>query len=226
MLNADDWLISDGIRKLNEKILEDNAHFAIGNANFVDEDGHHFYTARTNSFDDRILVSGMSFCHQAVLASKLCFDEVGFFDESLQLSGDYKWIRQLFWAGKTATLVDQPVVNFSYTGLTKTHRPIMKREAQILFLEDFSFISPQQAKQFFEFVYRDAPLNTEFYETLRLGRESNQFLLSMSMYLVQRLIECEETRTKQRVLDLQPTRTLAIELFRRITRKVLRKSPR
>ena len=42
MLNADDWLISDGIRKLNEKILEDNAHFAIGNANFVDEDGHHF----------------------------------------------------------------------------------------------------------------------------------------------------------------------------------------
>lgn len=221
MINSDDWLLPDGITKLASALAGSNADLAIGYANFFNEEEEHFHTSMIGNFDDRILISGMSFCHQAVLADRACFEAVGLFDESLRLSGDYKWIRELFLSGKTAVFVEEPVVNFSYTGLTKTHRPVMKEEAKSLLCDTFDFVRPEEAHILFEWVYRDGPLSLDLLPLFRRGRQDEQFQISVSTFLLQRLIEAEENLKKARSRRQSSIRTDSIDLLRRIKRKLI-----
>jgi len=221
MINSDDWLIPDGVRKSVRALLESGADFSIGHANVFNEAGEHFHTWKIGNFDDRILISGMSFCHQAVFAHRDCYNSLGLYSENLRICSDYKWVKSLFVNKRRAIFLEEPVVNFSYTGLTVTHRGLWKAEAKILLRESFPFVLPEEAHTLLEFVYRDGPWNSDLMEMLQRGRDNNQFMVSIAMLLMQRLAEAEAQRPKPAIPHPSSIRTDAAKLLRRVKAKIL-----
>jgi len=220
MVNSDDWLTLDGAEKSVRALEESDADFSVGYANVFNECGEHFHTWEIGNFDDRILVSGTSFCHQAVFAHKACYNSVGLYDESLRISADYKWVKSLFLSGKKAAFINESVVNFSYTGLTVTHRHKWKEEAKELLRETFPFVQPDEANDLVEYVYRDGALTLGLLPLLQRGRENNQFLVSVGMLLMQRLVEAEARLKKLEASRPAAEGTSPKSLLRRIIRKL------
>lgn len=99
LINSDDWLEPDGLKLSVDNMRANGAEISIGFANVWDKHGDFSHVWKIGNFDVRILTSGMSFCHQALIASRKAYEMVGPFDDTIRISSDYKWIKQLYISG-------------------------------------------------------------------------------------------------------------------------------
>ncbi|WP_158548544.1 glycosyltransferase [Parvularcula marina] len=192
LINSDDWLEPDGIRVSIENILRHSADVSIGFANVWDKDDKFSHIWKIGNFDARILTSGMSFCHQALIASRRAYEIVGEFDDKIRISSDYKWIKQLYLADLKTVFTEVPVVNFSFDGVAANNRDIWKEECKDLLTEQFSFLPHDDVSAFLEYVYRDAALDQNAVTNLVMrSGESPLLLQSLSLVLLDKLYNLE-----------------------------------
>jgi glycosyltransferase involved in cell wall biosynthesis len=192
LINSDDWLEPEGLKVSVDNMLANNAEVSIGFANVWDKHGEFSHVWKIGNFDARILTSGMSFCHQALIASRKAYETVGPFDATIRISADYKWIKRLYLSGLKAVFTEVPVVNFSFDGLAANNRPIWKQECKDLLTEQFPFLAPEDVSAFLEYVYRDAPLDQNAVENLLMHAGASPLLLqSLGLVLLDRLFARE-----------------------------------
>lgn len=196
ILNSDDWLEEDGLYRSVEALTDSNADFSVGYANVIDANGKNIHTWKIGNYDERILVSGMSFCHQAVVARKHCYEVAGLYDTNYKISADYKWVKRMFLSGLKAVFVERPIVNFSYTGLTVSARSVWKEECANQLIEHFDELTLFEARSLIEFIYRDQKLEASHFDVIRKLQDNRQFMLSFGLFLSQRIIEYEQRLIK------------------------------
>jgi glycosyltransferase involved in cell wall biosynthesis len=210
LINSDDWLEPDGLKLSVDNIRAHEAEVSIGFANVWDRNGKFSHVWKIGNFDARILTSGMSFCHQALIASRHAYDAVGPFDDTIRISADYKWIKKLYLTGLKTVFIEKPVVNFSFDGVAANNRPVWKEECKSLLTEQFSFLAREDVSAFLEYVYRDAPLDQDAVENILMcAGDSPLFLQSVGLVLLDRLFAFELERkqvvsARNRVARRQP----------------------
>lgn len=214
LINSDDWLEPDGLKISVNNILVNEAEVSIGFANVWDKHGKFSHVWKIGNFDARILTSGMSFCHQALIASRKAYETIGPFDDKIRISSDYKWIKKLYLSGLKAVFTEHPVVNFSFDGLAANNRAIWKRECKDLLTAQFPFLAPTDVSAFLEYVYRDSPLDQDAVENLVMhAGESPLLLQSLALVLLDRLLAHELQKKhivpiRNRVPRTEPVRGL------------------
>lgn len=138
ILGSDDWLVPDGVQLLLEKIANTKADFAVGHSTVFNRNDDSFIKVIPVTFDERILVNGWNpFCHQAMLASKKCYEICGLYDESFLVSSDYKWIRSLFLSKLKIGVVDKPVVHFASGGFSEIHKDLGFSESKLIIQDHY-----------------------------------------------------------------------------------------
>jgi glycosyltransferase involved in cell wall biosynthesis len=192
MINSDDWLEPDGIMNSVSNIMKNHADVSIGYANVWDRNDKFSHVWTIGNFDARILLSGMSFCHQAVVASKKAYLKTGLYDEKIKISSDYKWVKELYLKSLNFVFTELPVVNFSFDGMAAHNRPIWKEECKQMVCDsfgvDYKLISP-----FLEYVYRDQKLEPiSAGKLIESASHDNLFLHSISMVMLDKLAAAEK----------------------------------
>ena len=166
LINSDDWLEPDGIRHSIDHILSSGAEVSIGHAKVWLPDGSLSHVWNVGNFDVRTLISGISFCHQALIASARAYDMVGPYDEVMRISSDYKWAKALYCSGLKVVITRENIVNFSFDGLSVNNRPIWKEECKRMLCAQFPGLDYRDVSAFLEFVYKDAAFDPHAYENL------------------------------------------------------------
>ena len=192
LINSDDWLEPDGLKISVDNMLANNAEVSIGFANVWDKHGDFSHVWKIGNFDARILTSGMSFCHQALIASRKAYETVGPFDATIRISADYKWIKKLYVSWLKTVFTEVPVANFSFDGVAANNRPIWKKECKDLLTQQFPFLAPEDVSAFLEYVYRDAPLDQDAIANLVMSAGDSPLLLqSLALVVLDRLLALE-----------------------------------
>lgn len=195
MINSDDWLELDGIEESINTLIKKEADVLIGYANVWDRDKKFSHVWEIGNFDSRILMSGMSFCHQAVIASKEAYQSTNLYDENMAISSDYKWIKELFLNCSSITFLRRPIVNFSFDGVSANNRPIWKEECKQMLCDMFTSLNFNDVSKFLEYIYKDETLDPHSIENLINSAENNHvFLKSIALVLLDRLYKLEKTK--------------------------------
>jgi glycosyltransferase involved in cell wall biosynthesis len=119
VLGSDDWLEPTGIERLVSSVINSDADFAVGSAQVHSKtDSTLNRLWKINNFDHRILTGGMPFSHQALLASRDCYDMCGLYNMAYKISADYEWIKKLFLKKLRLAVVNDCVVNVSADGMS------------------------------------------------------------------------------------------------------------
>ncbi len=177
LINSDDWLEPDGIRLSIDNLLANDAEVSIGHAKVWLPDGTLSHIWNVGNFDVRTLVSGISFCHQAVIVSAHAYDVVGPYDEVMRISSDYKWAKAVFCSGLKVVFTREDIVNFSFDGVSVNNRPIWKEECKRMLCAQFPTLDYADVSAFLEYVYRDAAFDPHAYENLIGSAVSDPALL-------------------------------------------------
>lgn len=192
LINSDDWLEPEGLKLSVDNMRAQEAEVSIGFANVWDKHNDFSHVWKIGNFDARILTSGMSFCHQALIASRHAYETVGPFDDTIRISADYKWIKALYLSGLKTVFTEIPVANFSFDGVAANNRPIWKAECKDLLTEQFPFLAKDDVSGFLEYVYRDAPLDQDAITNLIMRSGSSPILLqSIARVVLDKLLAHE-----------------------------------
>jgi glycosyltransferase involved in cell wall biosynthesis len=192
LINSDDWLEPDGIRDSMDAIIASQADVLIGYANVWDRKNNFSHIWKIGNFDSRILLSGMSFCHQAVIASRRAYESTFFYDEKMAISSDYKWVKELYLSNLKSVFLEKAIVNFSFDGISANNRPIWKEECKQMLCNMFPNLSYSDVSRFLEYIYRDGKIDKNSILNLVTSMEENPlFLKSMSLVLLDKLVTKE-----------------------------------
>ena len=218
LINSDDWLELDGVEHALKVIQDANAEIGIGWANVWSRENEFTHIWKIGNFDVRILLSGMSFCHQAVVASRHAYECAGAYDENIKISSDYKWVKALFRSGLTSTFIEHPIVNFSFDGVSANNRPIWKEECKQIALLENPHLDYDDVSAFLEFVYRDGPLDPNAITNIvNLSRERPELVQSMALVLLDKLLPYELAKknvaSQANKVPLKPQERRAIDHY-------------
>ena len=182
ILGADDWLEPNGLSLLIHAIYKHKADFAVGWANLVTNSKNELISTKNirkiNNFDFRILTGGMPFCHQAMLASKKCYDICGLYDETLSLSSDYKWVKQLFLSKQKICTTQNVVVNFNTQGSSINKKKWMWEHKKLL-AESYC-MSSQHAMKLLNYFYDEEEIDIN--QLYTIACETNNIELLKSIF--------------------------------------------
>lgn len=183
LINSDDWLEPCGLRKSIDNIEKNNASASIGFANVWDKNEKFSHVWEIGNFDERILTSGMSFCHQALVASKEAYNIVGPFNENIKISSDYEWVKKLYLSELKVVFTKEPIVNFSFNGISANNRSVWKEECKQILKNQYQFLDIDDISLYLEYVYKDAPLDPNAAVNI-FNQSLRSQILSKSVFLV------------------------------------------
>ncbi|HCG5284341.1 glycosyltransferase [Vibrio parahaemolyticus] len=217
MINSDDWLELNGVELAVNKLLDSGADVLVGFANVWNREGKFSHIWKIGNFDDRILMSGMSFCHQAVIASKDAYNATSLYDESIAISSDYKWVKELYLNSKKSVFLEIPIVNFSFDGVSANNRHIWKEECKLMLCDMFTSLHYSDVSNFLEYIYRDQDLDKVSVENIINDMsDSPLFLKSISLVLLDKLsnsVKVTNTESKLRNKLVNPKISVVIPVY-------------
>ncbi|RAS07150.1 acetyltransferase-like isoleucine patch superfamily enzyme [Ensifer adhaerens] len=82
-------------------------------------------------------VSGGPVGHNAMFATRLVYNEVGFFGREYPMAEDTRWMHRAIHAGRTFTYVATPIVLFPLTGMSNNNPDLVWTEAANLIKQNF-----------------------------------------------------------------------------------------
>ncbi len=159
ILGSDDWLEPFCIQELLDAIQQNRSDFAVGYAKIIDPSIQKLDKIfKISEFDERILMGLMPFCHQALLASKECFDVCGLFNEQLTIASDYQWIKLLFLQKMKMAVVHKCVVNFYKGGISDLNDQLAVNE-MISCIQDQYNVKYENAKSLLDLLLGEERIN-------------------------------------------------------------------
>jgi len=212
LINSDDWLESNGIEIAVNAIKENNAEIGIGFANIWDANDKFSHVWKIGSFDVRILLSGMSFCHQALIASRKAYEMAGLYDESMLISSDYKWVKSLFKARLPFVFIEKPIVNFSFNGISANNRPIWKEECKQLAYQEYPSLDYSDISPFLEYIYNDGPLEPNAITNIvKSSTNEPELLQSIALVILDKLRSLElKTKNVACLANITPLKSVPL----------------
>ena len=195
ILGADDWLEPKGIEELYNAIIEKEADFAVGYAKIYDPKKTIANVIRKiQNFDHRLLSGGMPFCHQAILVSKKCFTVCGLFNDALEVSADYEWIKELFLNNLTIAVVKDCVVNFSLGGCSTLKAEAIEQEHKLMLQNKYN-VDLEEVSCFIDYINKkDGLQEREIYQFI-INANDNNLLKSVSLHLLDNLCKLEHGKS-------------------------------
>lgn len=195
ILGADDWLEPDGVEKLHNGIINKDADFAVGYAKIYDpKNPNTTFVRKIRNFDHRLLSGGMPFCHQALLVSKECFIICGLFNDALEISADYQWIKELFLNKLTMAVVTECVVNFSLGGCSTLKTEVIEREHKLMLQKKYN-LNLDEVSCFIDYINKKDSLQEQELYRLIVNADNNDFLKSVSLHLLDNLCKVEHRKS-------------------------------
>lgn len=121
-VNADDWLIPEGVKKIKGLLLAKHPRADIFTTAALSIDGSLEYRWNPGGLDNFSVFSCPNLCHNALYARTSLFREVGVFDTQLKIAADSDWIIRAFRAG--AAFVSNKAITVAYVigGASSDHR--------------------------------------------------------------------------------------------------------
>jgi glycosyltransferase involved in cell wall biosynthesis len=186
ILGSDDWLQPTCIHDLVSELLYSSADFAVGYANIFAGNSIDSQTPssifKVNNFDERMLLGEMPFCHQALLASRNCFEICGLFDETLTVSADHEWVKRLFLNNLKIAILHKPVVNFTAGGAS-SNEELAKTEIINSICQKYQ-LPYQEVWQWMEFITGNDTFRVTGIKTLIKCSTDIKIVKSLALHMV------------------------------------------
>jgi glycosyltransferase involved in cell wall biosynthesis len=144
ILNSDDWAEPDAAAKVANKYLETGFDF-LGGAGKVYHTNGFAYEWLPRKIKLGNLFFGMPVAHQAVYATRDCYEITGLYDESYRAAADFKWVIKVFASGLEITLTNELLAHYSLDGIS-SNRELGLQERVRLIQEHFLSLTPEDAR--------------------------------------------------------------------------------
>ncbi|EOR28271.1 glycosyl transferase family 2 [Clostridium sartagoforme AAU1] len=125
-INSDDWLEDRLLSRINKELKEQVEDSFYGNIRKVDEEGNMINISKPTYNISEIIKKGMPVFHQAIFIKRKVYSELGGFDISFKIAGDWDFICRMYGAGYTFKYSDVIISNFTVGG-TSSKRHIMEK---------------------------------------------------------------------------------------------------
>lgn len=130
LLNSDDYLTKDSIRKVVNiyNTNNDKEYFVIsGLMSRVDLNGNTIYVKKHHSYQkfSQLIKQATPISHPALFVPKVVYEKYGYFDTSLKILADYEFILRIFYSGVDFILADEVITHFREGGISDKN--IMRR---------------------------------------------------------------------------------------------------
>jgi glycosyltransferase involved in cell wall biosynthesis len=114
LVNADDWLETDIVKKVVE-VIKVNSYIDIlhGNVNYIKENNPKVYKPKLNF--SRFLWHGMAYYHPTFFVNKRVYEDIKF-DTNYRLLSDYKFTMECIKKGLKFYYLDTVISNYSADG--------------------------------------------------------------------------------------------------------------
>jgi len=118
IVNADDTLYPDTIKKVYEKINSDNLDYVYGSVDLMDENGT--IVGKTIPMDEMNMVlkkyMDMPFPHPSLFVKKEVYRQIGLYDVQFKLSADYDFVLRLLNKNYQGSVLFEPTGKFRSGG--------------------------------------------------------------------------------------------------------------
>ena len=136
IINADDELLPDTCKTLNEYAKNHSADVYYGNCIWVDEKQGLEYVSKPKSHDLKRLLYYMILIHPSTFVRKSAYDECGVFDITYRYCMDKQLLYRFFKAGKKFSYIDESLTKFKAGGVSDTHAKAVFKEGSKMALEN------------------------------------------------------------------------------------------
>ena len=121
-LNADDWLIPEGVKKIKSLLSAKHPRTDMLTTAALSIDDSREYRWNPCALDDFSIFRCPNVCHNALYARSSLFREIGVFDIQLKIAADSDWIIRAYRAG--ANFVSSTAITVAYVigGASSDHR--------------------------------------------------------------------------------------------------------
>lgn len=138
-LNSDDRYDKETIKKLVNKLSENQADVAYADAYVVDVNEVIQY--RLDSwFNVGLYTRGAPIRHETMLVGKHVYNKLGGYDESYKIISDYEFMIRLYESDFKCTHLKEPLLYFRNTGISNTGESLRQNERLMIFRERFPFL--------------------------------------------------------------------------------------
>ncbi|MDU4959259.1 MAG: glycosyltransferase [Sporomusaceae bacterium] len=144
ILNSDDWAESDAAEAVVKKYLSTAFDFLGGAGTQYFEHGGVAYQWMPKDIKLGAAFFGMPVMHQAVYATRHCYEVAGEYDETYLSAADYKWIMTVCNKGLLTVTTDKFLANFRLGGMS-SNQELDFNERLRLALEFFSCLTKEDA---------------------------------------------------------------------------------
>lgn len=145
VLNSDDWLPENAAEIVVHNYKHTDKELILGAAKVkIDEKNHTIWKPSTVSLSSYFSIANV--CHNAMYATKGCYESSGPYDVAMRIASDFKWIMACFEKDVKFIYLDDVTVNYSLGGIS-SDSTMHIIEAQQLLREKFPFLTENEIKK-------------------------------------------------------------------------------